>query len=423
MTTMTRCRPLHRTALALFLLPVIALGVACGGGGGSSSPTDPGTGPSSGTASIAGQVSVGGGSGNLSSGLGATAAADQTGAGVTVRIQGTVLSTRADASGAFHLTGVPRGNQVVVFETSASSAGVQIDGIEPQESIRLDVVVEGSTARVENLDRDAGDGAGSEEGPDDPDEPEDGPDQPDTPDLSLQISPDTWNTNFANSSGTVTTFIRGEGFGEVILDSIVMVGDDALADPLHPLSSTREGDHVRNRWAMSEVLGILDEPEPGSIHEVCLELEADGFEGLQVLCGDVEVVGPGEDDEEGEEDEGDEELGDLTLEIAPQKWNLAFDRASGHVTVFIRGDGLHHIDADSFELEGDHPTAAPLPATFARLEGEHVRAQFARSEVLDLLDEPERNSTHQVTVRFTSDGGAETHELTTEVEIVGGGGP
>ena len=393
-----------RTALALLLLPVLALGAACGGGGGSSSPTDPGN-PSTplGSASVSGQISVsGGGSGNLSSGLSSISGADQSGAGVTVRIQGTDLATTADGAGGFHLDGVPHGNQVVVFETSAASAGVQVDSIRPQEAIEIDVELEGSNARVKKIQRNGG----AEEG------------EPGELNLSLQLSPNTWNTNYDHSAGTVTAFIRGEGFTEVVLDSIVMVGDDDMADALDPVSATREGNHVRTRWAKRDVMDVLDDPEPGSTHQVCLELEAEGFESTQVLCGDVRIVGPGEDEGEDDEEE-DEELGDLSLQIAPPSWNLSFDGANGNVTAFIRGTGLDHIDTDSIELEGDNPAAAPLPADFARLEGNHVRAQFPQSEVLDLLDEPERNSTHEVTVRFTADDGAETHELTAQVRIVG----
>lgn len=396
-----------QTVLALLLLPVLTLAVACGGGG-SSSPTDPGSpaGPL-GSASVSGEVAVtGGGSGNLSSGLSSISGADQSGAGVTVRIQGTDLSTRADAAGSFRLDGVPQGNQVVVFETAAASAGVQVDSIQPQESIEIDVELEGSSARVKKLERNGG----TEE------------EEPGELSLSLQLSPNTWNTNYDNSSGTVTAFIRGEGFTEVILDSIVMVGDDDMADALDPVSATREGNHVRTRWAKRDVMDILDDPEPGSTHQVCLEFDAEGFESTQVLCADVRIVGPGEDEEDdGGGDEEDEEVGNLSLQISPKNWNLNYDGSAGTITVFIRGDGLDRIDTDSVELEGDNPMADPLPADFARLEGNHVRAQFPKNQLLALLDEPERNSTHEVTVRFTADDGAETFELTEEVKVVGNG--
>lgn len=393
----------RRTLLSLLLLPILVLGAACGGGGGSGSPTEPGGDPAPlGTASLSGQISVTG-SGSLVGGLSSVSGADQSGAGVTVRIQGTDLATSADGSGSFRLDGVPHGNQVVVFETGQSSAGVQVDSIQPQEAIRLEVELDGSNARVKNLQRNGG-------------EEDAGPDELH---LSLQLSPDTWNTNYENSAGTVTAFIRGEGFTEVVLDSIVMVGDDDTAAALAPVSATREGDHVRTRWAKRDVLDTLADPEPGSTHEVCLEFDARGFESTQALCGDVRIVGPADDGGDDGEDGGEEELGNLSLQLSPSNWNLNYDGSSGTVTAFIRGDGLGHVDTDSIELEGDDPAAAPLPASFARLEGNHVRAQFPKDQLLDLLDEPERNSTHTVTIRFTADDGAESHELTAQVRIVG----
>lgn len=400
----------RRTLLSLLLLPVLVLGAACGGGGGNSSPTEPGGNPATlGTASLSGQISVAD-SGNLASDLSSVSGADQSGAGVTVRIQGTDLATSADGSGSFRLDGVPHGNQVVVFETSQSSAGVQVDAIQPQEAIRLEVELDGTNARVKNLQRNGGE-----------DEEED--DEPGELHLSLQLSPNTWNTNYDGSAGTVTAFIRGEGFTEVVLDSIVMVGDDDTAAALDPVSSTREGHHVRTRWAKRDVLDILADPEPGSTHEVCLEFDAEGFESTQVLCGDVRIVGPADDGGDDGEDGGEEELGNLSLQLSPSNWNLNYDGAAGTITAFIRGDGLSHIDTDSVELEGDDPAAAPLPASTGRLEGNHVRAQFPKNQLLDLLDEPARNSTHTVTIRFTADDGAETHELAAQVRIVGGGGP
>lgn len=428
-------RPHGRRLFQATLLPVAVLALlAAGCGGGSGSPTDPGPPPAAGSASILGQVSVPGStSGGLSAGApqalpgpgqiggpnrssgGATeptptTAADRSGAGVVVRIQGTGLSTTADGDGNFVLQGVPGGNQTLVFETSQSAAGLPIPGIRPGETIRLSVTVEGTNARVTDMDRDGG------EAEDEEDEGEDD-EGADELDLSLQLSPNTWNLNYEHSAGTVTALIRGQGFRDVILDSIVLVGDAMDAEPLEPVSASRQGNHVRARFAKSEVLGLLDEPENGSVHTVALQFEVDGVDELQELTAQVRIVGP--DDEEDDEGEDEEELGNLSLQLSPSSWNTNWDKANGHVTAFIRGTGLSAIDTDSVELEGDNPEADPLPADFARLEGSHVRAQFPKSEVLDLLDDPDPGETHTVTVRFTSDDGAETHELQADVRVVG----
>jgi hypothetical protein len=409
---------------ALFPLAVLALLAAGCGGSGGGSPTDPGMPPpAASSASIQGQVTA---PGSTTGGLTAggqeptpVTAQDSTGAGVVIRVQGTGLSTTADGDGNFALQGVPAGNQTLVFETSQSAAGLPIPGIRPGETIRLSVTVEGTNARVTDMDREGGE-AEDEEDEGEDDEGDEGADELE---LSLQLSPDTWNLSYEHSAGTVAAFIRGPGFRDVVLDSIVLVGDDDTAEPLEPVATpTRQGNNVRARFAKSDVLDLLDEPENGSMHTVALLFEVDGVDELQELTAEVRIVGPddGEDDEgEEEEEEEDEELGNLSLQLSPDAWNTNWDRANGHVTAFIRGDGLGAIDTDSIELVGDNPEADPLPADFARLEGNHVRAQFPKGEVLDLLDDPDPGETHTVTVRFTSDGGAEAHELTADVRIVG----
>lgn len=398
--------------LSVLLMPLLVLAVACGGGGGAS-PTDPGPPAVTGTASIQGQLSVAGGSsGSLMIGAGtgpaggptALAAADSSGAGVTVRIQGTSLATTTNANGSFNLGGVPQGNQILVFDTGQASAGVPIQDIHPNEHIRLSVRMSGSSAEVTDMDRDGGDDGTGDNG-----EVE--------LDLSLQLSPNTWNLNYDHSSGTVTAFIRGQGFRDVILDSIVLVGDNPDAEPLEPVGATREGDHVRARFAKNQVLDILDEPENGSVHTVILRFEVDGVDEVQELTADVRIVGSDDGGDDGEDD--GEELGDLSLQLSPSNWNLNYDHANGNVTAFIRGTGLDAIDTDSVEMVGDNPDADPLPASTARLEGNHIRAQFPKNRVLGLLDEPKKGSTHTVIVQFTSGDGAESHQLEAQVKVVG----
>lgn len=439
---MSSSRPSARSRPVLFLLvvpvlllPLLLVATACGGGGGgSSSPTDPGLPPSTtGTASVQGQVSVtGNGSGSLvagaslgtgrsapgaSAGMSALGAADSSGAGVTVRVQGTSLATTTDGAGGFRLAGVPEGNQVLVFETGQSSAGVPVDDIRPNEQIHMSVRVSGGSAEVTDLDRDGGDDGTPDDDPDDG-EDDGGGDAPQL-NLSLQLSPDTWNLNYDHSSGTVAAFIRGQGFRNVVLDSIVLIGDDPDAAPLEPVNVSRQGNNVRARFAKNRVLDILDEPESGSVHTVVLQFEVAGVDELQELSADVRIVGS--DDGGGDDGEECEAVGDLSLQLSPSSWNLNYDHANGSVTAFIRGQGLCAVDTDSVELVGDDPEADPLAASTARLEGEHVRAQFPKNRVLDLLDEPSKGSTHTVTVRFTSDDGAASHELTTQVKVVGNG--
>lgn len=406
----------HSLFVLLAVLPLLAAAVACGGSSGS--PTEPPAPELGGTASISGQVSVSGGAlttpgSPAVSGPGsptAMTAADSTGVGVVVRVVGTSLATTAGPEGSFRLNGAPHGDIQLQFETGSRNARVGIDQVQPKENIRIQVQIDGSQARVQNMERDGGDP-----------ENEDGPGEEEVEvDLTLDVQPDDWNTNYEHSAGTVTAFIRGDGFELVLLDTLELSGTAEEAEPLLPVDASRQGNHVRARFAKSDLLDLLEDPEPGSVHTVTLSFFVDGVEEIVELSEDVVIVGPADDGEGDEEDEEEEEeLGDLSLQLSPSTWNTNYPGSAGNVTAFIRGTGLDAIDTDSIELVGDDPEAVPLPASFARLEGNHVRAQFPKSELLDLLDEPNRGTRHTVLVTFTANDGAESFELEAEVRVTG----
>lgn len=335
-----------RTVLRLLALAsgaaLVLTAAACGGGGGAS-PTDPGMPSASGTASITGQVSVTGSSGgSLTTGpavvTGAApgtpihqSPADSSGSGMTVRIQGTGLATSTDAAGRFGFQTVPSGNQVLVFERAASSASVPIPNVQPAEQIQISVHVSGSSASVTDIQRSGGSSQGGTGGSDQGGGGNDGgsdgggtepPPPPPQVDLSLEIDPDTWNLNYDQSSGTVTAFLRGTGFDQVVLDSILLLGDNTDAEPLAPVSATREGDHDRAQFAKNMVLGLLDMPTSGSVHAVTVQFAIDGQEGTSELTADVTITG--KDDSGGD---GGQELGDLSLQIDPSSWNLNYDQS------------------------------------------------------------------------------------------------
>jgi len=487
------------TVLCLVSLVLGVLGLAACSEGGGSSPTAPPPPPAAaGSASLTGQVT--GVTGAGAGGVGAASAM-----GVTVRIQGTSLSATTDAAGHFGLSGVPSGDQIVLFETASATAPLPISGIESAEQIELVVALDGSTVQVQSMSR----SKGGEEG--------------DPPELTLRFQPDTWNVNWAHSSGTVSALIRGQGFEDVDLDSIVLIGTDPAADPLPPTRVDRRGDHVRAFFAQSAAIGTLDDPQPGEVHEVTIELTVDGEPFT--LTDSVEIVGPGEppppageasidiekategedadlppgpsipvgdpvtwtyvvtntgevpltevtvtDDEgvdvdcpadalepgesmtctgsgiaeegqyrnvgaaeavapDGEEvededpshyfGEEEEEPGpvELTAVMQPDAWNTNWSRSAGTVSAFIRGSGFEDIDLDSIVLIGTDPGADPLEPSRASRQGNHVRAFFAQSDAIAILDTPAPGEVHTLTVELTVAG--EPVTLTTDVRVVG----
>ena len=230
----------------------------------------------------------------------------------------------------------------------------------------------------------------------------------DPSELELEIAPEEWNLNFTNSSGTVEAFIEGEGFDEIDLNSLQMLGDNPGAEPLAADSASLKGDHIHARFPKNQVIGLLLNPTEGSTHTITVSfLEQGGTERIE-LSAQITI----EDDDDEEEPI---DTSALTLEIVPPQWNMNYAGSTGQVKAFIRGSGLENIDLDSIEMEGDNGAATPLPADSATLNGDHIQAKFPKNQVLDLLSNPAAGTTHTVTVTFMS--GGQRQELSTEISI------
>ena len=228
--------------------------------------------------------------------------------------------------------------------------------------------------------------------------------------LTLEIDPDEWNLNFSHSSGTVEAFIRGEGIDEIDLNSIRMMGDNpsSLGAPLSAISATRQGDHIHARFPMNQVIDLLLDPAEGTSHTIIISfMEIGGTERME-LSAEITI-----------EDEDDEiDPLELTLEIDPDEWNLNFTHSSGTVEAFISGEGIDKIDLDSIKMMGDNPSAGPLSAISASLNGDHIHARFPMNQVIDLLLNPAEGTTHTIIVSFLEIEGTEPLELSAEITII-----
>jgi predicted secreted protein len=244
---------------------------------------------------------------------------------------------------------------------------------------------------------------------------DDDDDDIDPGELSLEIDPEEWSLNYPKSSGTVTAFIEGEGFDKIDLNSIEMLGDDPAAAPLPADSVSLKGDKVHARFAKNQVLDLLLNPDEGSTHEIIISfLEIDGSGERIELSAMITI----EDDDDGDDDDDGTDPSDMELDIVPPQWNMNYSKDKGHVTAFIRGNGIENINLEGpIILTGDNG-AEPLAASSASLQGNHVKIKFPKNQVLDLLDNPSPGSSHVVTVTFTLNGGG-NGELSTTISIVG----
>jgi hypothetical protein len=229
--------------------------------------------------------------------------------------------------------------------------------------------------------------------------------------LTAELQPDVWNTNYENSEGTVSAVIRGDGLGDVNLDSIVLVGTDDAEEPVAALRATRQGKQIRAFFAKDDAIASLDTPTRGELHEVTIQFTVGEDDTEKSLTDNVRIVGEG-----GGDDDGEEEI-DLDLAIQADRWNVNWKNSNGTVSALIRGEGLDDIDLDSIELVGTDPDADPLPALRASRNGNHVRAFFAKDDAFATLDTPKPGEVHEITITLSA--GGEDQELTDRIRVVG----
>jgi hypothetical protein len=236
----------------------------------------------------------------------------------------------------------------------------------------------------------------------------------DPTELTLEIDPVEWSLNFTKSSGTVEAFIRGEGYNQIDLTSIEMKGDNPDAASLPAISASINGDHVHARFPMNQVIGLLLNPTEGSTHTIIISfLPIGGTERIELTA--VITIEEDDDDDDDDDDGDDPDPSDLTLQLNPSNWNMNYYGSSGSVTAQIRGTGIEDIDLATIEMAGDNTAAAPLKATSAKLSGNHINADFPKNQVLNLLLNPAKGTTHTVTVSFMK--GGQSQELTAQVKV------
>ena len=212
-----------------------------------------------------------------------------------------------------------------------------------------------------------------------------------------------WDLNDTSSSDVLEIFLQGEGVEKIILDSIAMIGDKPGAQPLKALSADFQGKRVCVLFAKSDVANLMSVTTRGSKHMIIItfmKIEKDEKEELP-----TEII------------LGDEIPSGLTLEISPDEWDLGYFHSSGTVKAFIRGVGFEKVDVATIIMKGDNTAALPLSAISASRQGNHVRAEFPKNQVLNLLLNPTKGSIHTIIINFLEIGGTDPIELTAQITI------
>ncbi len=125
----------------------VLLAIFTVGCGGSSNPAAPSafTGASMSGATIQGTVL---------GGVASMRSADSTGAGLTVTVVGTNISTTVGLTGQFTITGVPSGDITLKFHGNFGDANVQVSQVTNGQTITITITIAGTTATTETEVRD-----------------------------------------------------------------------------------------------------------------------------------------------------------------------------------------------------------------------------------------------------------------------------
>ena len=145
-------------------MALVLSGIACGGA--SSSVTGPtGVLTGSSTARITGRVN-----GVTAASTSRDTSSVRATTSLRVSIVGTNITTNVDGSGQFTLTGVPPGDVTLEFSGSGVSARLTLTGVTASQEIRIEVRLNGNSARLESERRDRRDDDDDDDDDDEDDE-------------------------------------------------------------------------------------------------------------------------------------------------------------------------------------------------------------------------------------------------------------
>lgn len=264
--------------------------------------------------------------------------------------------------------------------------------------------------------------------------------------LHIQVSPDTWNLNWVNSSGLVTVRFIGEGATTIDPESITLslASEDAsyTSETISPAWTKINDSHLIAKFRKNEVIQLLpEEAKAGDIFQVLINGEflsgngdssngdntgGDGVAFTEPLTDTIRVVGQRQEDEEDEDEY-------LTIKLTPKNWNPAWafqttdsndeeDGDDGYVVAHFKGEGIGDIVEGSISLSlgpCGSTTGEPITPVEEGLseDGDEYHAYFEKSAAIGLIENPQPGDTYKVSVQVTA--GDESYCEIFTIKIVG----
>jgi len=270
-------------------------------------------------------------------------------------------------------------------------------------------------------------------------EQEENDDEGDEINLSLKIKPDEWSLSWASSAdnddngegGVVTAVLSGEDASSIVTSSVRMVlgsceeGDEGIS----PESDELEDDEYKAHFSRTAALGLIADPQAEKSYEIHVSGQ---LEGDQAFCLEYTVTVVSDEEEEEDEEPN------LTLEIKPKKWNLAWannsivaDNDEGDdeednndkdedevVTATIKGQGFEDIDQDSVSMSCTEPgVLAEISPVEYEFGEKSFKAKFPQDQAIKLINDPQPGNKYTIVVSGQLNGSS--FNLSYEITIHG----
>ncbi len=299
---------------------------------------------------------------------------------ILIGIQGTSLQTVADGSGNFQIENLPLGDIVVEVTVQTQVSNLAIQGVITNEEIKIRIEIQaGNTAVLVDQQRN----------------------RRSSGELQLEIRPDKWNVAWTDGAEEVNAMISGEGFDTIKAETVRMVGPEG--EIATPYTYDVGGVYFIAKFYQKDAIKLIADPKSGESYEIHVTGELGDGSPFD-LSDTITIVGKKTG------------VGELALDIRPDKWNVAWTGSAEEVNAMIRGEGFDTIKAETVRMVGPEGEIA-TPYTYD-VGGVYFIAKFYQKDAIKLIADPKSGESYEIHVTGELGDGS-PFDLSDTITIVG----
>lgn len=220
--------------------------------------------------------------------------------------------------------------------------------------------------------------------------------KPEEPELSLVIRPKNWNLAWINGGEEeVLARIFGDGFRDIVKESVKMDFPEGTAGPVDPIPDTAQssGYSFKVKFLQSQVIRLIPDPQRGESYDIHVMGKLEDGSPFDVNYA-ITIV-------------GEKNSSELSLKIRPKSWNLAWlkksDADAGMVTAQIKGERFDDILPGSIAMQGTNGGAAIAPVA-TELEDNCLIVKFLQNQAVGLILDPQPRTDYIIFVSGSFSG-------------------